>query len=1685
MPNKLRRAIAVLAICMLTFAHVTILAEFAGEVQAATAEWLSQNEKTNHSNVQFNSHLGNGDHETEYIIGEDSQLYAKIKVTEGYLKNAIVEFTNTNFTIIADKLQSEYVQEVQGNKVIFHEIAENSEIEIAIPIQIAKKDTVASDHFAKETKTIFQAIYVNNEGKEKAIEKEVVNHITWKAKDIQVGATQSLSQYLPYTIGETQGMIVQTIVKSGIVDSKIAISKTMIEMQAPQVSKSYPTRVIVTAQSTQATNGSQTGIEFGTDNYTYNAETGTITIQTSNNENEIAWTNAQDTYVITMVYEGEEAYNQVGKEMTLTLNGKVAITPYNAQPIEKDVSGNITLTEQVGNLVHAELVSQAEVSKGYIYANYNKTENKIETPYHIIYQLGSDDLTLVDSVEVAIQNSQFVQQVQNTETQEMQIVQNAGELSTIKTIYVDKDMFQTYLGEEGSIEIYQNGQLVGTIAKPQLEEGQEEPTTYSFDCTTLENTQGITFKTSTLQKEGNLYVEVEKAIQSEIGIAKDIAKQLNQIQENILVQNYKEDTKGNTQTIQNFTALNETTSKAEVQMSTKNLSTVVTNKNIEIKAILEADTLDDALYTNPILQMQMPQQVEKVDIKSTEILFTDELQNVKATYNAASKTIDIQLQGIQTEYNLGSMIKGPTVRIVADITTQTLIPSSEETIIITVANQEDGTTQTLQMPVNMIAPTGLVTINEITGYSENEQVQSVTGDENVGTLDIYAPAKIATIKGTIINNLEADATDVHILGRVPFEGNKKIDSQEELGTNLTTNMASGIQVNGMDATVYYSTNAEATKDLEKDSNQWTTQPQDLSQVKSYLIVSNEEQVEKTNSLDFSYQVIVPENLPHNKDAYTTYKAYYNSESEVGTMAESVEAPIVGLSTQTGPELSGNVTATVAQGATIHGGEYVRFFVEVTNTGSVEAKNVQVKVTNPEGTTFVTYDESDMDYIYDFEEDFGKIGTATIHEKIIEVGNIPVGKSKTVEYELKVQNHIRVEIEVITETEVVDDSGNKQIVQLEEPVEVHHTYPEYDLENTVLITADELENGLQTENYTVKKVQGQLELINRTRVSEVDVKKEGDQIEVIYEVKNITDTTLENVQFEYILPNGITLEEAYMTSDRDGMEVLETPVGTEDNLVTATIASLTSGQSVYVMVTLKVITVEQERFSTQAQAQVQATGTDIYLSNVRYISLARMGLEAKQLEPEDRYVKEGNPFDLTFEITNTGDVGLTNVKIECAVPELVNPINDTIKDGKIVRYLDYIPAGGTSRITIPVVVDLETEEQDGLEVTTKGTVSVNGEPLAQTNNVTHVIEYVKAIHDNTVIPGEDTPGGETGSFIVSGQVWLDRNVNGQKDETEETIGNVKVLLLHKSDNSVVKDQTTGEEKILTTDVTGKYTFSNLQPGEYLVAFLYDFTNYELTVYQKEGIPGSANSDGIDMYIHYNGEKQKGAVTNTITITNNNVRDIDLGLITAQSFDLKLDKYITKVTRVNSAESKTYTYDNQSIAKIDTLRKRLNESNIIVEYKLVVTNEGAIPGYVKKVVDYLPEDLKFTSELNTDWYVGNDGNLYSNKLANEEIQPGESREITLVLTKQMTENNLGNSRNTAELYETYNVLGKADVDSTPANKIQNEDDISSADLVLSIVTGKIASYTGIVITSIALIAFGAYEVKKHVLDKVIKI
>ena len=133
-----------------------------------------------------------------------------------------------------------------------------------------------------------------------------------------------------------------------------------------------------------------------------------------------------------------------------------------------------------------------------------------------------------------------------------------------------------------------------------------------------------------------------------------------------------------------------------------------------------------------------------------------------------------------------------------------------------------------------------------------------------------------------------------------------------------------------------------------------------------------------------------------------------------------------------------------------------------------------------------------------------------------------------------------------------------------------------------------------------------------------------------------------------------------------------------------------------------------------------------------------------------------------------------------------------------------------------------------------------------------------------------------------------------------------------------------------------------------------------------------------------------------------------------------------------------------------------------------------------MDYLPEGVRFNTELNEDWFLSENGNIYNTSLENTKIEPGESKEVTLVISHNITK--VENLNNSAEIYEAYNEQGLADIDSTPGNKVETEDDMSKADVILSLVTG---GTTIMIITLIlgvtVLLAFGVYEIKRRVLKK----
>ena len=102
-----------------------------------------------------------------------------------------------------------------------------------------------------------------------------------------------------------------------------------------------------------------------------------------------------------------------------------------------------------------------------------------------------------------------------------------------------------------------------------------------------------------------------------------------------------------------------------------------------------------------------------------------------------------------------------------------------------------------------------------------------------------------------------------------------------------------------------------------------------------------------------------------------------------------------------------------------------------------------------------------------------------------------------------------------------------------------------------------------------------------------------------------------------------------------------------------------------------------------------------------------------------------------------------------------------------------------------------------------------------------------------------------------------------------------------------------------------------------------------------------------------------------------------------------------------------------------------------------------------------------------------------LENTLLKPGEYADVEVLLTWINDENNMGLKVNTAEISKDYNEYNLPDIDSTPDNKKQGEDDIDDAPVMLSVSTGQIRIYFTVGLIILVTIAGGTILIKKYVL------
>ena len=207
-----------------------------------------------------------------------------------------------------------------------------------------------------------------------------------------------------------------------------------------------------------------------------------------------------------------------------------------------------------------------------------------------------------------------------------------------------------------------------------------------------------------------------------------------------------------------------------------------------------------------------------------------------------------------------------------------------------------------------------------------------------------------------------------------------------------------------------------------------------------------------------------------------------------------------------------------------------------------------------------------------------------------------------------------------------------------------------------------------------------------------------------------------------------------------------------------------------------------------------------------------------------------------------------------------------------------------------------------------------------------------------------------------------------------------------------------------------------------------------------------------------------------------------------FDLALKKWVSKAIVTNEDGTQTVTEtghtgdeDPEPPAKVDLGRQDINNVTVKFEFQIKITNEGEVAGYATEITDYIPEGLRFIGEDNPDWYTREDldgkERVATKLLENTLLQPGESATVSLILTWINGEDNMGLKTNIAEISQDDNEYDLPDIDSTPDNFTDGEDDIDDAPVILTVALGDTVMYIGVATLAVVVLTTGTFIIKKY--------
>ncbi len=349
---------------------------------------------------------------------------------------------------------------------------------------------------------------------------------------------------------------------------------------------------------------------------------------------------------------------------------------------------------------------------------------------------------------------------------------------------------------------------------------------------------------------------------------------------------------------------------ATINLSKSTISTQETEKNMKITINAQADpNINQVKWTNGAFVLKMPRDI--IDIKLNDVTASEANNRVKVTSYEQFKENGINYIKINTKNDKETTF---TLSVYADITADPRITTRTEAIELYYYNEnavqylEKGEDELdvndnlnkkelvgkKSVNITLASPDSLLTSQTATNYDNKNSIAVAP------QIALVAKQSTADITISLTNNYSSTISEVKILGRVPFRGNKYTINGSSLGSEFDVQMASAInlpQSLSQIAKVYYSTNGEATKDVKDPNNQWKTFQElngNLSEVKSYLIDLGNYALQREKQENISYKIKIPANLNYNQVSYSHHAVYFSLDTQEGKYRTQTEPNKIGF-----------------------------------------------------------------------------------------------------------------------------------------------------------------------------------------------------------------------------------------------------------------------------------------------------------------------------------------------------------------------------------------------------------------------------------------------------------------------------------------------------------------------------------------------------------------------------------------------------------------------------------------------------------------------------------------------------------------------------------------------------------------------------------------------------------------------